>query len=386
MKDILVILSTVLFCFNANATESVVSQNGVKLLRNIYIPSGLTLSNYAPPKFDGFSATTAHKTTEVGGISGIQMTSNTKFVAVTDARSRDSEGFTRAYKGHFTNNYTEAVIDEIILLRDQDGKPFPPNDKDPESIVVLENGNYLWGSEANHAIMLSKSDGTLIKNMSYLLPEYYRGDNKTFGLRKNQSIEGMSISPDGSTLFVATESSLIQDGDQSTPVLPATSRILKYSIDDNSEFTLVGEYTYIVSRIEKTSIFGIHDNGVSDILALDNDHLLVMERNGFAVKKGFCCFDFNINVFKADLTEATDIRGIANLNAIDTPTPIIPAQKSLYFRFNELLSGEQRIDNLEGMTFGPNINGKPTLVFTSDNNFQSYSTNQFVITTTGNID
>ncbi|MCG9627464.1 esterase-like activity of phytase family protein [Vibrio mediterranei] len=386
MKKTSIILSAVLFCFGANATESVTSQNGVELLRNIYIPSGLTLSNYTPPNFDEFSVIATNKTREIGGMSSIEMISETEFVAVTDARSRDTEGFNRAYKGHFTNDYTEVVIDKSILLTDKGGKPFPPNDKDPESMVVLENGQYLWGSEANHSIMLSQPDGTLIKNMSYLLPDYYRGDNKTFGLRKNQSLEGMSISPDGSTLFVATESSLIQDGSQPTPEIPAAARILKYSIDNDTNFTLIGEYTYIVSRIEKPSTFGIHDNGVSDILALDNNRLLVMERNGFAVRKGFCCFDFNINVFKVDLTDATDIRGVANMSAIDAPNPIIPAEKSLYFQFDELIDDTRRIDNLEGMSFGPNINGQPTLLFVSDNNYQSYSTNQFIVTTTGNID
>ncbi|EGQ9123341.1 hypothetical protein F6141_24245, partial [Vibrio parahaemolyticus] len=316
------------------------------------------------------------KTKEIGGVSDIVMTSPTDFIALTDSRSRPDEGLSRFYKGSFSKDYSSIRINETVILKNDKNTPYGANEKDPESIVLLPNGSLVWGSEGSHTLINTDTNGKFIKDFSSLLPSYFLGDGKTSGLRKNQSFEGMSLSPDGSTLFVATESALAQDGSVSTTEIPSAARILKFAVDKNSNLKLVSEYTYIVDRINVQSDFGIHDNGISEILAINNNKLLVVERNGYAVKEGFCCFNFDVNVFKADLSKATNILGTQNISAKDAPNPITPASKELVFNFGDFVESQQ---NYEGLAFGPKVNGKDTLLFAADNNFQPHQKTQLVL-------
>lgn len=361
---------TAIFALMSLCTSVMASE--VSVVRIMDLETGTLVENYKSSGNDKL----ARKTQEIGGLSAIAMVSSKKFVALSDARSRPSKGLTRFYKGSFSDNYNQFKIDDVVVLKNKQGKPFGPNEKDPESLVLLPSGNVLWGSESSHTLIVSDLDGNQISDVSYLLPAYYKGDNKTIGLRKNQSLEGMSLSPDGTTLFVATESALIQDGSVSTPTTPSLSRILKFEVDKSSQLKLVGEYGYVVDRINVQSKYGVHDNGVSDILAIDNNRLLVVERNGYSVKEGYCCFDFDVRVFKVNLTNATNLKGTHSVSDVDAPNPILPAYKSLYFKFSDLVSDQQ---NYEGLTYGPLVDGKSTLLFSADNNFQPHQKSQLVL-------
>ncbi|EGQ7819152.1 MULTISPECIES: esterase-like activity of phytase family protein [Vibrio harveyi group] len=344
----------------------------VSLLHTYDLPTGTLLDNHT---VKGTSEADI-KTKEIGGVSDIVMTSPTDFIALTDSRSRPDEGLSRFYKGSFSKDYSSIRINETVILKNDKNTPYGANEKDPESIVLLPNGSLVWGSEGSHTLINTDTNGKFIKDFSSLLPSYFLGDGKTSGLRKNQSFEGMSLSPDGSTLFVATESALAQDGSVSTTEIPSAARILKFAVDKNSNLKLVSEYTYIVDRINVQSDFGIHDNGISEILAINNNKLLVVERNGYAVKEGFCCFNFDVNVFKADLSKATNILGTQNISAKDAPNPITPASKELVFNFGDFVESQQ---NYEGLAFGPKVNGKDTLLFAADNNFQPHQKTQLVL-------
>ncbi|WP_146454601.1 esterase-like activity of phytase family protein [Vibrio splendidus] len=362
---VVTVFTMIVFCTSVSASE-------VSVVRLINLDTGALVESYKPQESDKLT----EKTKEIGGLSAIFMTSSNEFVALSDARSRPSKGLTRFYKGSFTDNYNQFEIDKVVVLKDVEGKHFGANEKDPESMVLLPSGNILWGSEANHSLIVSDLNGNYVRDLSSLLPTYFKGDNKTVGLRKNQSLEGMSLSPDGTVLFVAIESALIQDGSVSTPEKPSLSRILKFEVDKTSQLKLVGEFSYIIDRINVQSKYGVHDNGISDILAVDNNRLLIVERNGYSVKEGYCCFDFDVRVFKVDFSKATDISGTHSVNDVDAPNPIIPAEKKLYFKFSELVSEQQ---NYEGLTYGPVVDGKPTLLFSADNNFQPHQNSQIVL-------
>jgi hypothetical protein len=98
---------------------------------------------------------------------------------------------------------------------------------------------------------------------------------------------------------------------------------------------------------------------VVEILPLATDKLLVMERS-FAVG---AAPDFAVKLYEADLSAATDV---SNLPAL-AGTTYTPVAKKLFLDVGT--TGISRVDNLEGMTFGPNLpNGNRSLVLVSDDN------------------
>lgn len=311
-----------------------------------------------------------------GGISGIVQDPKNpnEYFAISDARSSEAEGNSRFYKMQLIMEDTQAFsIDvlEAIALKDLNQNLFAKDERDPEAIAMLGN-NILWASERSHTIELSNLQGDFVQDFSVIIPSYYYGDNKSWGLRKNQSFEGMSISPGGKYLFVAIETALIQDGDVPSIDKPSMARILKLQIEEYNKLNLIGEYLYEVSKIKTASSYNIHDNGIGDILAIDENTLLVIERNGYAVAEGYEKFDFNIQVFKADLTHASNIMGVERIS----DSPFKAAEKEVFIDFEAYIN---RPDNIEAIAFGPNLNGQKTLLFASDNNFQPYQTNQFYL-------
>jgi len=109
--------------------------------------------------------------------------------------------------------------------------------------------------------------------------------------------------------------------------------------------------------------------GLTDIMSLGDGKFLVLERS-FSVGHLAC----TIRVFLTDLSQASDISGIASLK--EQP-PTRPAVKKLLLNMDSL---GIYIDNIEGVTFGPRLpNGHNTLVFVADNNFNPLQKSQFLL-------
>ncbi len=74
---------------------------------------------------------------------------------------------------------------------------------------------------------------------------------------------------------------------------------------------------------------------------------------------------WRIRLFEAGLDGASDVRAIDSLAA--PAVAFVPMTKALVLDFDAVGT---RIDNLEGMCFGPTLaNGHRTLVLVSDDNF-----------------
>ncbi|QIL39968.1 esterase-like activity of phytase family protein [Pedobacter sp. HDW13] len=110
-------------------------------------------------------------------------------------------------------------------------------------------------------------------------------------------------------------------------------------------------------------------NGISEILAVNDHSLLVMER---AWAKGHDDHTF-IKLYLVDLNGAEN--EIDNTGFIQNPPK--PLKKKLLFDFDSL---NKHIDNFEGITFGPKLpNGHQSLIFCVDNNFSKSQTQQFFL-------
>ena len=128
------------------------------------------------------------------------------------------------------------------------------------------------------------------------------------------------------------------------------------------------EYTYEIDRcscMDPTQEFGaVLGNGVSEILAFDENHLLVLERCYNKIEKGS-----KVKLFLATIDEKSGklVKG------------------TTVFDFNDPnnYSGDDLAklppDNLEGMTWGPEEVGKRMLYLVSDDNFNAPQRTQVFI-------
>jgi hypothetical protein len=121
--------------------------------------------------------------------------------------------------------------------------------------------------------------------------------------------------------------------------------------------------------------FGL--NGVTEILQLDKEHILVLERSFSAghKSKGNRVKLFLVNISDAKNTLYYDsLKKHKNINL----------QKILVFDSKTIKSKLKYkfIDNIEGLTYGPVLsNGNKSLILVSDNNFNSMGQqlNQFLL-------
>ncbi|MGV6872352.1 esterase-like activity of phytase family protein [Pseudochelatococcus sp. B33] len=296
-----------------------------------------------------------------GGISGLDYDPHSGlFYAISDDRAEF--GPARFYKLRL--DYTAAGITKLdivdtVMLRTEGGAPFARGDVDPEGISLdPRTGLLVWASEGdlagNPAIIEAGIDGYLRRRFE--LPAYYLSSAEGTGIRDNASFEGLSHTPDGKVLFAALESSLRQDGPPATLDEGSLARVLAF---DPQTARPVAEYAYRTAPVPRAAT-GLRpaDNGVSAILALDEKRLLVVERS-FAAGYGN-----TIQVFEASLDGATDVLGRERIAG----SAFEPLAKKHLFTLEEGTFGLD-MDNIEGITFGPDIDGRRTLVLASDNNF-----------------
>ena len=154
----------------------------------------------------------------------------------------------------------------------------------------------------------------------------------------------------------------------------AWSRISRHERDADDGFgALRSQFAYRIDPIPSEGAWTASHalNGISEILALDERRMLVLER-ALVLGAGW-----RIRLFVADWGEATDVRTIERLvDEAGRRADFVPMKKRLVLDFDAL---HVRIDNLEGLCFGPTLpNGHRTLVLVSDDNFNPGEVTQFL--------
>lgn len=237
-----------------------------------------------------------------------------------------------------------------------------------ESIRFDPRGDGIWlTSEAPHGLHHLHADG---RQQTLSLPAKVIG--RFAAGSDNYGLEGLSFSPSG-RLWLARENAL--DGD--SPNLIRLSRLDRHG-------TLQAQYSYRLDAVVASANGGrmianppgrgVGNNGVSELLALDETHLLVMERawDGIGAAHGDDrVAHTHIRIYRVDTADATDVKDVDQL-ALDRPGQA-PLAKTLVFDSvwlaRRLGSYDHKIDNLEGMSLGPRLtNGEATLVLVSDSN------------------
>lgn len=298
---------------------------------------------------------------EFGGISSMAYDAKHDiYYAISDDRSE--HGPARAYTLSLdfdADSFDGVTIESVIEIQQEDGTLFPQQGIDAEGLAFVPSTNtLLWSSETDAEGLPSLREMTLEGEFvrTLTLPDAYIPDEGR-GVLSNQAFEALTLSVDGTQIITAAESALMQDGSPATLEQGSITRILVFDLESGE---VAAEYAYETGPIPHDATEGTSapDNGLTELLPLDDDTLLSIERS-FAQGVGN-----TIGIYSIDLTDATNIAGADSL----ADTPYTPVAKTHILTLEEGDFGLD-LDNIEGAAFGPEIDGQQTLIFVSDNNF-----------------
>lgn len=329
--------------------------------------------------------------TPVGGLSALSYDrERDRFLALSDDRSNLAPA--RFYTLALTINRDSAgeigiesvTVEDVTILKDENGKPYPAGTIDPEGIALSGKGGVFISTEGvpSQGIepFIQEFDRQTGQPLQRLrIPDRFLPNNTTEeeqvprGVQENLGFEALTLEPitlaaasgDPFRLFTATESALIQDS------LPPDSeevpriRLLHYLISDIAPPMLVAEHLYPLAPAPKGTI----DYGLSELVALDTEgHFLSLERS-------YGLFGLSAQIYQLTLGGATDTSNIASLKG--NISRLDPVKKKLLLDLSTL---GIYLDNLEGMTLGSRLpDGSQSLVLVSDDNFNQAQITQFLL-------
>ena len=311
----------------------------------------------------------------IGGLSGIDYDAHSgEYLLISDASAR-------IYRARL--HYDAQRLDMPQFTATQDllhtsGQPFAPwwrrqagmDRPDAEGLRWLPGKtSFLWSSEGDFSrgfgpqLRESRLDGRPVRDIA-LPASFSPGTQPRRGPRGNGTLEGLALTPDGRTAWLAMELPWHQDGPQATPDSGgAPVRITAMDIASGQPLRQIAYQGDAVPQ--RRRLPGPQINGVSEILAHGPHHLLVLERS-YSAGAGF-----GARLYRIDTRAGSDTLALDAL----TPTNHRPVPKTLVA---DLAALGLTPDNIEGMTWGPPVQGRCVLVFVSDDNFNPAQVTQFI--------
>lgn len=184
------------------------------------------------------------------------------------------------------------------------------------------------------------------------------------GVRPNLAFESLTPTAGGNDWVTATENALYQDGPPATLEHGSDCRVL---VLDGTTGRARHQYVYRTEPIPvaPSPSGGAANNGLSGLLAYAPRRYIALER-AYSAGHG--------NVIRLYLTTTRGARDVDGQDRID-PGHLRVMRKRLLLDVGRLGITP---DNIEGLTFGPRINGRRTLVLVADNNFNTSQQTQFL--------
>lgn len=379
-------------------------------MRNILVAVAVTLALNTPVRAADFSLTylgqqivpsgTIFSGTTVGGLSGIDYNAATgSYFAISDDRSQfnparfynlslDLNQFARSA----TPGMAGVTLNSVTTIQQPGGGAFTASTVDPESLRYDgARGKFYWSNEGqrtgagfqNPTVREMNTDGSHARD--FVVPGRYNPAGSSSGLStgdmgiyNNLAFESLTISTDANILYTATENGLAQDSLPATVGGGSRSRILSFDIASGQSGA---EYVYDVEKVAIAPNPGtaFATNGLTDFIAVGDRQFITIERSFAvgAVTPGTPVTGNTIRLYYADARGATDVSGMHSILG----QTIVPVAKTLLLDLSDLRNDDNSalaLDNIEGITFGPEIGGKKTLVLVSDNNFSGTQFTQFV--------
>jgi 3-phytase/alkaline phosphatase D len=325
---------------------------------------------------------TTFQNTTVGGLSSITYDrARGVYYALSDDPSQfqPARFYTVAIDlRHGTLDDGDVSFKGVTTLKAPDGQPYPTNGIDPEGLALTCDRRLILTSEGFSDRLIPPFvrryalDGTFLSDFEVPAPFLPTAD-KSAGVRPNLAFESANITPDCRHFFTGTENALYQDGPAATIANGSPSRLMRYDVRSGR---LDRQYAYETDPVFQPPVpatqFSV--NGLDELLPLDDDDLIGMERS-FSV--GAPGTGNTIKLYDISLRGATDVNGAFSIAG----KPVRFARKRLILNLDDL---GIPLDNIEGITVGPRLrDGRPSLVLVSDNNFAASQFTQFLLFAVG---
>lgn len=292
--------------------------------------------------------------------------------------------FTPAAAGAATQDQVSLTLADTIKFTEADGTPLTSLDPTPagtgtrtgfpalpqayngrialdaEGIVVNRDGTLWVSDEYGPYVYKFSADGKLlaaIRPPEALIPKRAGADSfasntpgvgqnaptpadPTTGRQNNQGLEGLSLSPDGRTLFTLLQSATRQDGGTGgSSTTRFNTRLLAYDLTGATP-TLKAEYVLQLPTFKQGSSTRVAAQ--SDLLALNDTQFLVITRdsnNGHTLSSATSLYR---TVSLYDISAATNIAGTAYDTAATPLSPsgvlaagVVPAQRTTLVDLND---------------------------------------------------
>jgi 5'/3'-nucleotidase SurE len=310
---------------------------------------------------------------QIGGLSAITYdAAQHQYYALADDRSADARFFTLELAlADGKLDQDDVTFTAVQTLSDEAGNRFAANSLDPEGLTLAADGKFYLSSEGDATTLTApfvdafSLQGQRIGELP--IPHRFLPTvDQSAGIRNNLAFEALSLTPDGKHLYVGTEDALYQDGPAATTSTGSPSRILEYSTVTGQE---TAEFIYQTEPVQAAAVpaGAFSTNGLVELLALDNHGSMLALERSFSTGVGN-----DIKLYLVDTDGATDVSKLGALAGQDYQ----PVEKTLLLDLGDL---GITLDNIEGMTFGPDLaDGRKSLVLVADDNFSSTQVTQFL--------
>lgn len=319
----------------------------------------------------------------VGGLSAMAMDQKAGLIwALSDDRGK--EGPPRLYRFRFeTEGEIQLELKDEMILKDKDLKAFKNKQLDPEGLALFSTGEFLVASEGDRAhfpeiaprLLWFNSQGKWLRDVPIPLTYYDETKGKNHGVSNNMAFESLTMTDDERWLYLAPESTLMQDGSHASFEAGALVRIQEFD-REQAELRPTAQLVYETEPISHKG-YGLQlgINSLSELIAVGQRRFLALERAFLWTSK------VNIvRLFEANCLKATEVDPEQSLKE----QRFEPCSKTLVWESSELegalQSQQRRVDNLEGMTLLRSKDlSRQMLLMVSDNNFNSQQFTQFLL-------
>jgi hypothetical protein len=284
-----------------------------------------------------------YRGTKLGGLSGLAYdTRQDLYYAVVDREQWDT--LARFYTLRLSLDHGRLGDPQIVgvtFLRDPSGRPYTGKNFDGEGIAFTRSGELLVASETEPSIRHFSLDGRFLAQLPVPRKFLVAPEGQA---RSNMAFESLSTSPDGRSLFTASQYPLSGDGRISDE--QKRIRLLRYKKRGSAGFQPSDEFFYLTAT----------GNSLTDIVALSERELLVLEGR---------------LIFRVSLDGAEDVSREKTLATSEA----VPVEKELLVNLDDCPLPSRNSDQhafFESLDLGKSLpSGGRMLAVVSDDNFHS---------------
>jgi hypothetical protein len=234
--------------------------------------------------------------------------------------------------------------------------PIPlPGLKDPEGCAWDAFSRTLWVSDEKTATVKEFRLAPVAALRTLPVPPVFKK------ARRNLSLEALTLSEDGRTLWFANEEPLACDGPRASVTNAGLVRLARYvRAAPERAWAVAGQWAYATERLnEAANPTRLNRCGISSLLALGEGRLLALERE-------MSGFFFHWRIYEIDFAAATPVATLPSLEK-DALRPVgkklLAAGKERY----SLLRPNGKLANYEGLCLGPRLaDGRRVLLMIAD--------------------